>query len=168
MPRDAEIAIGQLGYLWSRDYGNWPNCERENHWIKHPITKITAKRVFIANEPIKRDFVKDDLRRQRSFYREDLEKQGYVWASNYEEQFYNDSGRACFEAGHPNWWAEEVEDAKRRAKLWEAMWGNLPGRTFPLLQLTTPFSRDDLLKKFRQLSSYTRIMEAMLRSSGGW
>jgi hypothetical protein len=142
----------QLGYLWSRDHGDWPKCARENGWIRHPITRITAKRVFIANEPLERDLWRQDLRQQRSFDRKDLEKQGYAWARtrNHDEWFYNDSGRARFEAEQPNWRAEEAEKGRRSREFREAMWGNPLGRTYPLLQLTTPFSRDDVMRKFRQ------------------
>jgi hypothetical protein len=144
----------QLGYLWSRNRGDWPNCTRENGWIKHPITKITAQRVVIAKEPLKRDRRyqwKKDFRRQRWFDWKDLERRGYVSASNYEECFYTDASRARFEAERPNWLAEELARNAERAK-WAARFDSVcfTARTFPLLQLTTPFSREDVTKRFRQ------------------
>jgi hypothetical protein len=150
--RDTDTANRQLGYLWSIDNGDWPNRSREGYWIKHPITKITAKRVFIANEPIKRGryYWKEDLRRHRFFDREYLEKGGRAWGGYDDNWFYTDNGRVLFEAKHPNWRAERAEEARRHAEFERLVRDAFFGTTFPLLQLTTPFSRDDVTRRFRQ------------------
>jgi len=128
---------GTLGYLWT-NYGGTLDS-----WEKHPITKITAKRIWTANTNRYR------AERQHSFDRAKLESKGRVHG------WYTEA-------------AKEAEQCKQRERedrwrgQWRAKHGDEPypqdvyrnngNGHFPLLALTSPFTKRDVLRQFRRLS----------------
>ncbi len=109
---------GALGYLYERD------CMRDSGWRPYPITKITAKRVFVRRG--------DES--QRSFDRAKLERDGRVFWNNGTGSsfFYTETGKARAEAA-----AAQRTEAQHAGQ-------------FPLLALRPGFTRRDVLHAFRQ------------------
>jgi hypothetical protein len=109
-----------LGYLWTEWYNYDYGCD--SGWTAHPITKITAKRVWIKGDGYSRQ--------QRSFDRATLEREGSAFWRNGtgSKHFYTDKGKAECEA--------------RRSR--PSMTGN-----YPLLDLSGEFTTKDVQRAFR-------------------
>lgn len=120
---------GALGYLWR-------NCG--DSWEKHPITKITAKRIWIASNSHYHNPV------QHSFDRAKLESKGRIHG------YYTEAGKNVEEH-------EQRERRERSRDEWRAKHGDVPypgdvHGHLPLLVLTPPFDRKDVLRAFRRRS----------------
>lgn len=121
---------GALGSIWIR----WvyepdgPESEAEG-WHEHPITKITAERVFVRGE--RGAFGKPGP--QIALDRGELDANGYVTQRLHGrryETFYSEAGKAAYEADRP---------AKRPD-------------TFPLLGIVRSATREDIMSAFRRLA----------------
>jgi hypothetical protein len=138
---------GAIGYLWRRynaGYDSdptpaqlasmgmtWQQHARqrwEGEWKRVPITKITAKRVFIRAQRWTGDT------QQMSFDRAELEREGKVHPGHWSSpSYYTDAGK---EQAWRDW-------AERNAPSDE------PLMDYPLLGLRAGFTRRDVLRSYR-------------------
>jgi hypothetical protein len=122
-------AQADLGYMYTWD--DWSDDWVLNpaHWSSHRITKITKKRIFVH----------DKGERQLSFDRATVERDGYILhgrQSTAAKYFYSESGKAAQEAQ----WAQMRKETVRASL----------GEHGDLLGLGAEFTRDDVMRAFRQ------------------
>jgi hypothetical protein len=112
-------------YTWN----NWSDSDqRKPHWEEHRITKITKKRIFVA----------DEGDRQYSFDRAKAEAEGSAFFRDgtANRRFYSEAGKVAQEAK----WAQFRKDNLRA----------ILGDHCALLGLSDGFTRADVMRAFRQ------------------
>jgi len=155
---------GDLGYLYEEktyyndEYGGPPPDWEP--WEKHPITKLTAKRAYI-----RRDFGCPG-HRQLSFDSAALDQARGVRRGSYygAPHYFSEAGKAAYEQAEAD---RRREREERDRADWQQWFPGKPypeeraesfrdprrgGRQFPLLGLSTPFSKKDVIRSFRRRS----------------